>query len=62
MSEEKQKLWDVCERFIREEHIRCSESIYQSDNVIENAYNFIECVCSLVGYYQDYDGQVRKTE
>ena len=59
---DKDKLWEICERFVREEHVRCPESIYQKDNVIENAYNLIECICSVVGYYQDSDGSVRNTD
>ena len=42
-----------CELFIREQRIRSSESVYQMDNVIENAYDFIAGVCTLVGYYED---------
>lgn len=46
----KQALWTLCERFIREQRITCPEAVAQSDHVIENAYEFIEQVCGIVGY------------
>jgi hypothetical protein len=46
----KQKLWELCERFIEEQDITSGECIYQSDRVIENAYEFIEDVCEIAGY------------
>jgi hypothetical protein len=45
-----EKLWMICEEFVKKQHIYCAESIYQSDRVIENAYEFIESVCDVVGY------------
>lgn len=41
--------------FIDTQDISCAETIYQSDRVIENAYEFIEKLCDLVGYkkYED---------
>ena len=48
-----QELWDHCERFIKEQEIRCPESVYQQDHVIEKAYEFIEKVCEIVGYHKD---------
>lgn len=55
-----QALRDHCEKFILDEHISCPEAVYQSDNVIENAYEFIEGVCKLVGYYDHDSGKVVK--
>jgi len=44
------KLWTVCEAFIEKQNISCAETIYQTDRVIENAYDFIAEVCDVVGY------------
>lgn len=44
------KLWQVCAQFIEAQNISCAESVYQTDRVIENAYEFIEQVCDIVGY------------
>lgn len=43
-------LWNVCQKFINEQEIGCVETIYQTDWVIEHAYEFIEDVCDVVGY------------
>jgi hypothetical protein len=48
-------LWDVCVKFIEEQRIWCIETIYQSDRVIENATEFIEDVCNVVGCYLPED-------
>ena len=44
-----------CERFVRDQHISCVETVYQTDRVIVNAYQFIAGVCDIVGYYEDPD-------
>jgi hypothetical protein len=44
------ELITLCKLFIDQNDISCSETIYQTDHVIENAYEFIEQVCDLVGY------------
>jgi len=49
------ELWKFCKQFIEDQRIRCSESVYQTDRVITNAYEFIEGVCDIVGYYEDED-------
>lgn len=48
-------LWNVCRKFIEEQEIGAPETIHQCDWVIENAYEFIEDVCEVVGYkpYED---------
>jgi len=43
-------LFALCRNFILDQRIRCAETIYQADRVIENAYTFIENVCDVVGY------------
>jgi hypothetical protein len=49
------ELLALCKKFIDDNDIGCSEVIYQSDRVIENAYEFIEDICDIVGYkeYED---------
>lgn len=46
-----------CEKFIRDQQITCSEAVHQTDRVIENAYEFIEGVCEIVGYHQTEDDE-----
>ena len=48
--EELLKLWKVCRTFVDRQNIECGEAIYQTDRVIENAYEFIERICKVVGY------------
>lgn len=43
----------IIERFIDKNEIGCAETIYQSDRVIQNAYEFIEELCELAGYYSE---------
>jgi hypothetical protein len=43
-------LWNKCLEFVESQRISYAETIYQSDRVIENAYEFIEDVCDIVGY------------
>lgn len=50
-----QKLLEHCRMFIRDQEITCAETIYQTDRVIENAYEFIHGVCNLVGYHKRDD-------
>ncbi len=56
MSKE-EELFAMCKKFIEDQHIWCPETIYQSDRVIENAYEFIERVCNIVGYVKDEDDE-----
>lgn len=49
----KEMLWNVCKKFIEEQEISCAETISQTDHVIENAYEFIEAVCDIVGYFEE---------
>lgn len=39
--------------FVVKHEIRCAETIYQTDRVIENAPEFIELLCDEVGYHKD---------
>lgn len=44
------ELHRICLEFIHKQRIHCPETIYQTDRVIENAYEFIEQICNIVGY------------
>lgn len=44
------ELWNLCKKFIEKQKIGYPETIYQTDWVIENAYEFIEQICNIVGY------------
>ena len=47
------KLSQTCIDFINEQTINCPETIYQTDWVIENAFDLIEVICVIVGYQND---------
>jgi hypothetical protein len=49
----KDLLLEHCQAFIRDQEIGCPETIHQCDWVIENAYEFIQGVCDIVGYHKD---------
>lgn len=55
MSEKEDVLRGLVEAFVQEQRISCAETIYQSDRVIENAYEFIQRLCDVVGYLQEDD-------
>jgi hypothetical protein len=46
-------LISLCKKFIKDNKISCEECIHQTDWVIENAYEFIERICDIVGYYEE---------
>ena len=54
-----QELYNLCKQFIQKHYIYCAETIYQSDRIIENATEFIEQICNVVGYepLEDDDGR-----
>ena len=43
----------LCLKFINDQKIDCAETIHQTDWVIENAYEFIEDICEIVGYAEN---------
>lgn len=52
-AEQRQQLFRLCQRFIQDNQITCGESIWQSDDVMENAQDLIEKMCEIVGYLED---------
>lgn len=53
--EKRDKVWEICEKFMKDQEIRCVEDVHQTDRVIENAYEFIEEVCNIIGYPDEDD-------
>lgn len=47
------KLEKLVRKFMQEQNITCAETIYQTDRVIEQAYDFIADLCEEVGYPAD---------
>ncbi len=47
-----QELLMLCQAFINKHNIWGDEMIYQTDKVIEDAYEFIEDICKIVGYIE----------
>lgn len=52
LAEKKDQLWEHCKKVIEAQQIDCSEHIYQSDRVIDNAFVFLDVICDIVGFYQ----------
>lgn len=52
MTPKQEELLALCKRFIEENTISCAETIYQTDRVIENSYEFIHDICEVVGYHE----------
>lgn len=55
--DKKDKLYNLCKKFISEQKISCPETIAQTDRVIINAYGFIGEICEIVGYYEYPDDE-----
>lgn len=53
--EKAEKVLAIIYEFIEEQRIGCAETIYQSDRVIDNAYDFIEALCNVAGYMEIED-------
>jgi hypothetical protein len=51
------KIYDIIVQFRDEHYITCEETIYQSDEVIENAYDFICDLMNIVGYNKIKDDE-----
>lgn len=48
--EKQNELWEHVKAFVDRQNITCSETVYQSDRVILNAYEFIDRACEIVGF------------
>jgi len=57
VSEQKIKLYDLCKRFVDENDIYCDETVYQSDRIIQNAYDLIADICGIIGYKEMEDDE-----
>lgn len=49
------KLEAEVKRFVTEHRISCPEAICQNDDVIVDAYEFIEALVEIVGYFEEGD-------
>lgn len=45
----------IVQAFVKKQEISCPETVYQSDRVIENAYEFMEELFNAAGYHKDKD-------
>jgi len=45
-------LFQLCKKFVDKHKISCADAVHQSDRVQEDATNFIEDVCEIVGYWE----------
>lgn len=57
MQTSEKRLLKLCKRFIKEQDISCSETIYQTDRVSENALEFIEDIAEIVGYVEEEEDE-----
>ncbi len=55
IDEQKEALWKAVTAFVETQRIGGPETIYQTDRVIENAYEFIHELCEIVGYHEYED-------
>lgn len=46
----KDELFELVEKFIKDNGITCAESIYQRDSLVIGASCFMESCCEIVGY------------
>lgn len=47
---QEERLVKEVRKFLDDNKIHCPETIYQTDHVIQNAYEFIEILANIVGY------------
>lgn len=50
LAAQRRDLYALCKRFILDNEITCSETIYQMDHVIGSAYELIDEICAIIGY------------
>lgn len=51
------KMKAIIQNFVEKHNITCAETIYQVDNVIVDAYDFIQELVELVGYKEREDDE-----
>ena len=51
----KDKLFELCTKFVKDNHISCEDAIGQCDWIIENANDLIRGICNIVGYDAEDD-------
>lgn len=55
--DKKDQLWKIVEEFISKHEIRCEEQVFQTDRIIENAYELMADMFNVVGYLPDEEGE-----
>ena len=50
------KLWNVCERFIKDYDIDCADHTHHTDIVLDYAEELMEEICDIVGYAPYVEG------
>lgn len=50
--DKRNQLFDLCKKYCDDHEISCAEMIYDTDDIITDAYEFIEKICDIVGYYK----------
>lgn len=53
MEDVKERLLLLCEKYIKDHQISESSCIGQNDDIIIDAYDFIDDICEIVGYYKN---------
>jgi hypothetical protein len=51
--EQRQQLWDLCRKWIKDNKVTCGETLYQVDSVQEAMYDLTTQICKLVGFHQE---------
>jgi hypothetical protein len=51
--QQRQQLWDLCRKWVKDNKVTCGESIYQVDSVQEAMYDLTTQICKLVGFHQE---------
>lgn len=49
----KDALWDLCNKFVKDNDISCPEAINQCEWISENSLDLIEDICKIVGYNKE---------
>lgn len=53
----KDKLWKLCEKFIKDNTISCAETVYQCDWVGEHSPALVMKICRIVGFHKRPKGE-----
>lgn len=57
MDNRKEKLLELCQKYINDHHITEAGCIGQNDDIILDAGDLIEEICDILGYYKYPEGE-----